>query len=67
MQNHLTRILVNEFIYPAYIHSDTIHFSGRGVGAYPYYAFLLVGQVGLEPTLPYGSVLQTEVVPTTLY
>lgn len=26
MQNHLTRILVNEFIYPAYIHSDTIHF-----------------------------------------
>ena len=36
MQNHLTRILVNEFIYPAYIHSDTIHF--------------MVGQVGLEPT-----------------
>ena len=27
----------------------------------------LVGQVGLEPTLPYGPVLQTGVVPTTLY
>ena len=27
----------------------------------------LVGQVGLEPTLPYGRVLQTRVVPTTLY
>ena len=37
MQNHLTRILVTEFIYPAYIHSDTIYF--------------MVGQVGLEPTI----------------
>lgn len=27
----------------------------------------LVGQVGLEPTLPYGPVLQTGVIPTTLY
>ena len=35
MQNHLTRILVNEFIYPAYIHSDTIHF--------------MVGHPGLKP------------------
>ena len=25
-------------------------FYGRGAGAYPCYAFLLVGQVGLEPT-----------------
>ena len=79
MQNHLTRILVNEFIYPAYIHSDTIHFMVeqeyrffQSCGSCLYwglgkYSLPLVGRPGLEPGEVKLPVLQTGPLPATVY